>query len=773
MKAARRSAMLAPAAQIGMHSSILKSVVLPLFLLVQLFGQSDSNPSLTGFDSAASKTELEWEAKFRLVPDPKQIQTNMRFLAAHPHNVGSAAQKRNAEWLVERYKEWGWDAHIERFDVLYPTPTARVLELVGPGHFKARLEEPPLPGDPYTTERTTQLPGFNIYSADGDVTAPLVYVNYGMPNDYEELARNNISVKGAIVIARYGGGWRGLKPKLAHEHGAVGCIIYSDPADDGYAQGAVLPKGPMRPPAGIQRGSVADATLYSGDPLTPGVASVPGAKRLAISESPTIMKIPVIPIGYADAQPLLAALGGRDVPPAWRGALPMTYHFGPGPAKVHLQLKFNWEQKPVLDVIATLKGNEEPDVWIVRGNHYDAWVNGAADPISGQAALLEEARALGSLYKEGWRPRRTLVYAAWDGEEPGLIGSTEWVEAHADELSQKVAAYINTDDSGRGFFQAGGSHSLETLTNEVVKAIPDPEAGVSVWERAQASRLLGTGRRGSRKGPNTSKGVEFPAVLPIEAIGSGSDFGPFLDHLGIASLSIGYGGEDRSGTYHSAYDTPWFEEHFGDKDETYGRVLALTAGTLVLRLSDSPVLPFRFGSLAKTLHGYVSEAEGELKSLQEAAKVRDEETQMNLYKLVDDPQKKLLPPPELKSPPNLDFSSLDKAVQTLQASADKFDKTTAKLLTLPADQARELNAQLAVAERRLTSADGLPGRSWMRHLLYAPGTYSGYGAKTLPGVTEAIEAGRYEEAEQQITVLAKAVDDEAEYLNALAKRFTH
>lgn len=726
--------------------------------------------SLLGFSPASATTEQDWERRFRALPDPARVHANMVQLSAHPHNVGSDSQRRNAEWLVAQYKQWGWDAHIERFDVLYPTPKVRVLELVGPTQFKAKLDEPPLPGDPYSKEKQTQLPGYNIYSGEGDVTAPLVYVNYGMPADYQELERNDISVKGTIVIARYGGGWRGLKPKLAYEHGAVGCIIYSDPADDGYVQGDVLPKGPMRPPDGVQRGSVADTTLYPGDPLTPGIGSVPGAKRLKISEAKTLMHIPVLPIGYGDAKPLLSALDGRVVPPAWRGGLPFTYHFGPGPAKVHLRLEFNWDQKPVLDVIATMRGTEEPDVWIVRGNHYDGWVNGANDPISGQSALLEEARSLGELAKQGWRPKRTLVYAAWDGEEPGLIGSTEWAETHAEELTQHAAMYLNTDESGRGFFGAGGSHSLETLVNAVALDVTDPETNVSVWKRQQAMLALQGGRRAqpSRSG---RKDVLKLQSLPLEAIGSGSDFGAFLDHLGIASLNLGFGGEGNSGTYHSAYDDPWFEDHFGDKNELYGRALAQVAGTIVMRFADSDVLAYDFRSLADTLQTYASELKALEASLTEESEKQRRNTELGLYALVNDPQNPLRPPAVQPAPPPLDFADLEEAIGALGKAADRFNQVREKLVGLPPDQRKKLNAELTLAERKFLSEAGLPGRPWVRHLLYAPGTLTGYGAKTIPGVREALEQGRFEEAKSQLAVVAKAIHEEAHYIESLATEF--
>jgi len=417
-----------------------------LCLLSSLLAQQPAPAPLPGFTPASAKTELDLEKRFRAIPDPERMRENMRLLSARPHHVGSAYDKQNAEWILAQYKAWGWDAHIETFDVLFPTPKTRILEM---GGFKAKLEEPNVGVDPTSGQKDEQLPTYNAYSPDGDVTAPLVYVNYGVVEDYEQLARYGISVKGAIVLARYGRSWRGVKPKLAALHGAVGCLIYSDPADDGYAEDGVFPEGPMRPEGGVQRGSVLDAPLYAGDPLTPGVGATPNAKRLKREDAQTIPKIPVLPISYADARPLLSALKGPVAPENWRGGLPLTYRIGPTAEKVHLKLEFNWDQKPVRDVIATLRGAEEPDVWVLRANHHDAWVNGAEDPISGQVALLEEARALGQLAQAGWRPKRTIMYMSWDGEEPMLLGSTEWAEQHADELRQHAAVYINSDSNGR------------------------------------------------------------------------------------------------------------------------------------------------------------------------------------------------------------------------------------------------------------------------------------------------------------------------------------
>ncbi len=722
---------------------------------------------LPGYNDASAKTELDWERRFREIPEAKRAHENMLFLAAHPHNVGSEAQRKNAEWILAKYKEWGWDAHIEQFDVLYPTPKTMELELIAPTSFKARLTETPLAEDPYTHETKTQLPGYNIYSADGDVTGPLVYANYGMLDDYAELERNGISVKGAIVITRYGGGWRGLKPKLAYEHGAIGCIIYSDPADDGFGQNDVLPKGPMRPPQGVQRGSVADTSLYPGDPLTPGVGSVAGAKRLDIKDAQTIMKIPVLPIGYGDAQPLLAALDGKTVPANWRGGLPLTYHFGPGPAKVHLKLAFNWDTKPVLDIVATMKGSTEPDVWIVRGNHYDGWVNGADDPISGQAGLLEEARALGELAKQGWKPKRTLIYTAWDGEEPGLLGSTEWAEAHADELTKHAALYVNSDESNRGFLNASGSHSLERLINDVARDVTDPETKASVWKRQQAARLVRGGRPGARPVDANSE------LIPIGAPGSGSDFAAFVDHLGIASMELGFGGEDRGGTYHSAYDTPWFIEHFGDKDSLYGKTLADTAGTLVMRFAGADILPYDFRDLAGTLKEYTAELKSLEKQLQREASLRKRNLDLGVYALAADPENKTELPKPLVAPPGLDFAPLDNALAALDAAGSKLNQAREQTVSASPAKLQSLNAQLATAERKFLSPGGLPRRPWVENVLYAPGWYTGYGAKTLPGVREALEDGRYQEAAEQLVILTKAVEAETAYVNSIAAQMAH
>jgi len=719
---------------------------------------------LRGFSARAARDERDWEAKLQAIPSSDSMRSYMRRLSARPHHVGSPYDKANAEWLLAQFKEWGWQAQIETFDVLFPTPRERAVELVTPTRFVAKLQEPSVPGDPTSGQQSEQLPTYNAYSADGDVTGPLVYVNYGVPADYEQLERLGVSVKGAIVIARYGGSWRGIKPKVAAEHGAVGCLIYSDPRDDGYRQGDVYPQGPWRPRDGVQRGSVADMPRYPGDPLTPGVGATPGAKRLPLAEAQTITKIPVLPISYGDAQPLLAALRGPMAPDAWRGALPLTYRIGPGPAKVHLRVKSDWSTKPLYDVIARLPGASAADQWIMRGNHHDAWVNGAQDPISGLVPLLEEARALGQLARQGWKPRRTIIYAAWDGEEPGLLGSTEWVETHGDELRQHGAVYINSDVNSRGYLLAAGSHALQRLVNDVARDIVDPETKLSVWKRAQLKQIADTDSAERRRE------IRQATDLRIDALGSGSDYTPFLQHAGIATLDLRYGGEGGGGIYHSIYDDfRWFTT-FDDTSFVYGRALAQTVGTAVLRLANAEVLPLEFGGLAETVGRYAGELKQLLKNSQEQARERNREIEEGLFTATADPREPLVAPQPEEVPPHLDFAPLDNAVDALTKSAQRYEQAFARAQgdsgkPLARPEAQALNALLIQSERTLTSADGLPRRPWFRHQLYAPGFYTGYGVKTIPGVREAIEERNWKEADDQIGRVAQTLTAEAALLD--------
>jgi N-acetylated-alpha-linked acidic dipeptidase len=684
------------------------STVAPLAL-----AQDGGRPhNLRGYTDASARTQLEWEARMRDVPKPELLREYMNRLAAEPHHVGSAYDKQNAEFIRDKFQSWGFDAKIEEFDVLFPTPRERVLEMVAPTTFTAQLKEPVVAEDPDSADQG-QLPTYNAYSTDGDVTAPLVYVNYGLPADYDQLAKLGVDVKGKIVIARYGASWRGIKPKVAYEHGAVGCLIYSDPRDDGYYQGDVFPQGPYRPEQGVQRGSVMDMPIHPGDPLTPGIGAVKGAKRLPREEADVITKIPVLPISYGDALPLLRALTGPVAPEAWRGALPITYHIGAGPARVHLKLAFDWSLKTLYDVIARIEGAQYPDEWVIYGNHHDAWVNGADDPTSGMVTVMEAGRALGELMKQGWKPKRTVILCAWDGEEPALLGSTEWVETHAEELQQKAVAYLNSDSTGKGTLNAGGSHSLEHFINEVARDIAQPKSTKSVWEAMRDRRL-------ERASDDDKKEIRGRADLRIGALGSGSDYTPFLQHLGIAAMNTGFGGDGGGGVYHSVYDSIYWYTHFSDGTFEHGRALAQTNGTIVMRLADADVLPFEFTNLADTLARYVDEID----------------------KLS---QKSGAPKP-------INLAKLSESVRALADSARRYEdalvKATAKGFQ-GVKQVKALNQLLYQSERRLASEQGLPRRPWFKHQIYAPGFYTGYGVKTIPGVREAIEQKQWNDVEPQ------------------------
>ncbi|HKS81490.1 MAG TPA: transferrin receptor-like dimerization domain-containing protein [Candidatus Acidoferrales bacterium] len=728
-----------------------------------LFPSAADQDTLQGYTAASSAAEQQWEAKFRALPSAEIDRENDRRLSAQPHHVGSARDKENAEWILSQFQSWGWDAHIENFDVLMPTPKTRLLEMIEPTKFTARLQEPALATDPTSNQQSEQLPTYNAYSIDGDVTAPLVYVNFGVPEDYDELARLGVSVKGAIVIARYGGSWRGVKPKVAAEHGAVGCIIYSDPHEDGYFAGDVFPKGPMRPPEGVQRGSVMDFASYSpGDPLTPGVGATKDAKRLTLKNDIAITKIPTLPISYSDAQPLLAALTGPMAPPTWRGSLAIPYHVGAGPTRVHLVVKSNWDTKTLYDVIAKLSGSPDADEWVIRGNHHDAWVNGAEDPVSGQAAMLEEARSLGELWKQGWRPKRTIIYCAWDGEEEGLLGSTEWAETHEKELEQHAVAYLNSDSNGRGYLGMDGSSSLEHFINGVSRDIQDPESHVSAWQRDEDRRIA------QAKSDDDRKEIRSRSDIRLGSLGSGSDYSAFLDHLGIASLNIEYGGEDQGGIYHSIYDDYYWYTHFSDTDFTYGRALAQTAGTAVMRLADADLLPFEFTDLADTIRGYTKEVKKLADDSRDEAIERDKELDDGVYAAINDPRHPLNPPPREAVPPHLDFAPLDNAVDALSRSAQRFHAALAKAWPsgVPPATLQDLNQKLIESERRLTTSEGLLRRPWYRNMIDAPGVYSGYGAKTLPGVREAIEQEHWDEANSEISRVSKVLESESALIDS-------
>ena len=707
--------------------------------------------TLMGFTEEASQEQRRIEAELDSLVQPGNLDEWMQYMTARPHHVGSPYDKKVVDYMAEKFQSWGYEVEVERFDVLFPTPKVRKLELLEPTTYTAMLEEPPVEGDPATEQTDEALPPYNAFSIDGDVTAELVFVNYGVPADYEELDKRGISVEGKIVLAKYQGSWRGIKPKVAAEHGAIGCILYSDPEDDGYYQGETYPDGAFKNEYGVQRGAVMDLPAQPGDPLTPGYGATEDAERLAYTEAEGLTKIPVLPISYHDALPLLKALSGPVAPASWRGALPVTYHIGPGPARVHLQLEFNWELAPAYDVIATLEGSEYPDEWVLRGNHHDAWVHGANDPISGMVTVMEEARVVSELVKTGWRPKRTIKYCAWGAEEPGLLGSTEWVETHADELREKAVVYINTDATGRGFLGAGGSHTLEKFFGEITEDVQDPQTGVSVFARANAESQVSDGKK-----------MEH---FELSALGSGSDYSPFFQHLGIAAFNMGFGGESSGGEYHTMYDSYAHYKRFKDPDFSYGAALVRVAGRTTLRLADAEVLPFEFERMAATLKTYGKEV------MELADKMREQTAKENkliaegTYELAADPTEPFVTPEPKEEVPYLNFAPLQNGLDRIESLAGKY--STAAAVKLPPAERERLNDLFIDLERQLTREEGLPRRPWFVHHVYAPGYYTGYGVKTLPGVREAIEQRNFTEAQQQIDRLGEVLDTYAEHMQRI------
>jgi N-acetylated-alpha-linked acidic dipeptidase len=718
--------------------------------------------------AAAAQPTQALEQRFDALISPADQLAWLQQMSSAPNHVGSPHDKANASFELALFRQWGWDAHIERFDVLYPTPISTTVELVAPSHVTLGGQEPPVAEDPTSSNTATALPPYVAYQGDGDVTAPVVYVNYGMPADYDALDRRGISVKGKIVLARYGGGWRGLKPKLAQEHGAAGCLIYSDPADDGYAADEPYPKGGGRPDAGIQRGSVADMTTYPGDPLTPGVGATPNARRLTRAEAKTILKIPTLPISYRDASKIIAALEGPLATGRQRGALGMAYHWGGTDAvQVHLAVKSDWSLKPIYDVIGMLHGSAYPDQWVIRGNHHDGWVFGADDPLTGQVALMSEAKALGALYRSGWRPARTIVYASWDGEEPGLLGSTEWAETHADELKRKAVLYVNTDNNGRGFFSAGGSHELQHLVDQAAGDVADPKTGVPTSQRGRAAILASAYIGLDDYTPEVVEAARAGADLPLSALGSGSDYTTFLQHLGIASLNLGFGGEDESnGSYHSAYDSFYHVTHFDDPGLLYGAALSKVVGRVVLRAASELRVPARYSDFAGTVGSYLTEirklSADQREKDQTLASLRRDGV-FTLASLADNP---LAAPADRGITPVIDMLPLDTAVDHLKRSAAAADAMLGREDALPPATQARINASLANIDQLLLDPQGLPGRPWFQNLVYAPGTLTGYGAKTLPGVREAIEQRRFDDARAYVVRTAKVLEDYANRLDA-------
>jgi N-acetylated-alpha-linked acidic dipeptidase len=666
--------------------------------------------------------EHKLEATAQAIPQEDQLRSYMEHTASAPHHAGSPGSKAVADYLVTQFKSWGLDARIESFEALLPYPTTRSLEMIAPVRFKAALTEGPIANDPDTNDKG-QLPTFNAYSASGDVVGQLVYVNYGTPEDYAYLKAHNIDVRGKVVVARYGRTWRGIKAKLAQEAGAVACIIYSDPRDDGFYSEDSYPQGSTRPSQGVQRGSVVDMPLYPGDPLSPGFASeigqTNGPMRLTREEAPTILKIPVMPISWADARPLLEQLRGPLAPETWRGALPITYHVGPGPATVHLKLDFDWTNKPVHNVIVTIPGTTEKDQWVLYGNHHDAWVNGASDPGSGSSVVIETARVLSELLKQGWRPKRTIMLALWDGEEFGLVGSTEWVEKHQKELREHAVVYLNSDSTGTGPFSLGGSPSLDVFMQEVLRDVRDPRTtGPQTAIATSATAAIAS---------NATQSIPETHVGPL---GAGSDYVAFLDHAGIASLHMGFGAA--IGQYHSAYDTTRYFERFQDGDRRFSIALTQVMTTALLRISNANVLPFEFQTLSQSIRRYLDEVRRQI--------------------------------PQGSGPSAVDLTEVTAQVNRLSAAAQQYDNTFASRFNtmletqpLPAAAALKVNQAVRQLEQTLLLDDGLPGRPWYRHQLFAPGMSTGYAAVTIPGVREAVDDHRWTEANQQSRRLAQAL----------------
>jgi N-acetylated-alpha-linked acidic dipeptidase len=708
------------------------------------------------------------ESRFDALIDPAEQSRWLEQMSSAPNHVGSPHDKANAEFQLAMFKQFGWDAHIEQFDVLYPTPISTTLELVTPEHIMLGGQEPPVPEDPTSKLGAEALPPYVAYQGDGDVTAPVVYVNYGMPDDYDALAERGISVEGKIVLARYGAGWRGLKPKLAQEHGAVGCLIYSDPADDGYIEGDPYPRGGARPPFGVQRGSVQDMTKYPGDPLTPGIGATANAQRLTRETATTILKIPALPISYADASKIMAGLQGPVVTGRERGGLGVAYHWGGTDAvKVHLAVKSDWSLKPIYDVIATLRGSVYPDQWVVRGNHHDGWVMGAADPLTGQVALMNEAQALGQLYRQGWRPKRTIVYTSWDGEEPGLLGSTEWAETHADELQRKAVLYINTDNNGRGYLSAEGNGELQNMVTQAAGAVADPQTGVPVLERARA-RILADNYEGGHVQPaqlDAAKGDR----MPLGPLGSGSDYSSFAQHLGIPSLNLGFGGEDfAGGSYHSLYDSYYHVMHFDDPGMLYGGALAKVVGRIVMHAADSDRVPVHYSSFAAEVSRYVGEVQKLADDQREKDRTLADLRREGDFKLASEPYDPTVAPVDKGITPLIDMLPLQNASDHLTRAAGAADAVLADEQSLPPPTQARINAALTGIDQLLLDPQGLPGRPWYKNLITAPGTLTGYGAKTLPGVREGIEQRRFDDARTYVQRTAAVIEAYANRLDEVA-----
>lgn len=704
-------------------------VVLSSALVVAAPATISSRPGveLRGFFPASRARQVEIEKKFRHVPTPERARIDLWALTAEPHVAGTPEDFRTAQFVLGQFRAASLDAQLVEYDVLLPMPKEVKVDLVAPIQRKG-----PTPEGGWVEaggrDHSKVILGYSAYSPSGEVTAEVVYANYGLPEDYDRLRAAGVDVKGKIVLVRYGKCFRGVKSYVAEQNHAAGVLIYSDPAEDGYRQGDPFPKGPWRPATGVQRGSILYLTDYAGDPLTPGVAATKHAKRLAAHDATTLPRIPTAPISHADALPILENLNGPVAPRAAQGALPLTYHVGPGRAKVHLKLDMDFRTRPIWNVIARIPGVTEPDQWVIVGNHRDAWTYGAVDPSSGTAPLLGVARGLGELLKQGWRPRRTIILASWDAEEFGLIGSTEWVEEHADELARKAVAYVNMDSGVAGsHFSASAVPSLARLIREVAEDVMDPNTGRSVFavwseEAAHVRREGGI----PYAVLNSSRAAEDSGAR-VGDLGSGSDYTAFLQHLGIPALDVNFGGP--YGVYHSLYDNFQWMQSFGDPHFRYSVAAAEIYGTLVLRLAEADILPFDPEEYGKALQLYLADLQEELNKAGSVGQLEFDNVRTSVAR----------------------FSEEASALARQLASVGEGGEAEAGDL-------QKVNRALMSLERAFLLEVGLPRRAWFRHAFYAPGVYTGYSAVIFPGVREAAARQDWRAANQQLAQIRAAID---------------
>ncbi len=683
-----------------------------LFLINVIFGQR-----ILGFSPAAAQQERQIEAQFLKLPFAGNNRQYLFKLTEEPHVAGTQNNKKVAEYILSKYREWGWDAQLVEYKAYLSYPESIEVKLVEPQQHEIDFTETASIRDKDAFDNDVIRP-FNAYSPSGDITAQVVYVNRGLPEDYKALDKLGINVRGKIALVRYGGSFRGVKAKVAEEHGAAGLIIYSDPADDGYMRGDIYPNGPMRPWKALQRGSLMYIFYYPGDPLSPGFPSLPGRKLLPPEKAGNVPHIPTVPISYGEAQYILESLAGPEVPDrSWQGGLPFRYHVGPGPAKVHLQLTMKFQIRSIYDIIATLPGKRYPEKKVILGNHFDAWTYGAVDPNSGTAVVMEMARALGALKKTGWQPDRTIVIAHWDGEEYGLIGSTEWVEQYKDDLKKNGVLYLNIDSGVSGEnFSASAVPSLDRFIQAVVKEFPDPNTQLTVfqkWWKNQNKKLF----------EKLGEVVPDSARARIGRLGSGSDYTAFLDHIGVSSLSMGFGG--RYGVYHSILDNFYWMSHWGDPSFKYHETLSKIAGVMVLRIANATVLPFNYEDYARAIFQHASD-------LEKRWKEEFSEVPVDLTPLKGKLQKWM----------NLSGQLNEKIKQHLEQG------------NVPA----ALNENLVEMERLLTYQPGLPNREWFKHRIYAPGFYTGYASKPLPGLAEPAERKDWDTVVRELKILESLID---------------